>query len=98
LSWGQYYTGAVLHNAGFIGSDYTGYVLGDIIGIAYSSDNSTLQFYRDGSANGTIITGVTTPIFASVGAGDANKACFCNFGQIPFTYAPPAGYNAGIYK
>ena len=78
---------------------------GDIIGIALDIDNSTLQFYKNGSTMGSQITGLPsgkTWFFASSGYGNTNTFD-ANFGNGYFgsTQISSAGTNAsgiGIFE
>jgi hypothetical protein len=63
---------------------------GDIIGVALNLDADEITFYKNGVSQGaqTIVPGEYNPDFASALAG-TNTA---NFGQRPFRYDPPAGF------
>jgi len=66
---------------------------GDIIGIAYNGDSQTLQFYRQGSSQGSAlnITAFTESYFP---LSRINAYADINFGQRAFSYTPPTGYKA----
>jgi hypothetical protein len=71
------------------------YTQGDVIGIAVDVDNSTVQFYKNNSAQ-TALTGVlriTTASFFTYMSISSSVVNY-NFGQQPFTYTPPSGYVA----
>jgi hypothetical protein len=73
------------------GSTYT---TGDVVGIAFDSDVGSLAFYKNNVSQGVAYTGLTAgPYFVAVGNGNAAN-CSINFGQRPFSYTPPAGYNS----
>ena len=61
---------------------------GDIIGVAYNSDNAEITFYKNGASQGTI-TGVTTGKFMFPSISDTSTsgdAIFeCNFGSPPYS-------------
>lgn len=68
---------------------------GVTIGIAYDADNGTLTFYRNGVSQGTAFTGITGGPFHFAVSPDAAGFAFSgfvNFGQFPWTYAPPSGH------
>jgi hypothetical protein len=68
------------------------YTTNDIIGIAFDADTGSLTFYKNNVSQGVAFTGLTSgPYFFAV-AANAPTVVF-NFGQRPFTYAPPAGFN-----
>ena len=64
---------------------------GDIIGVAYDGDNQTLQFYRQGSSQGSAlsITAFTESYFP---ISRINAYADINFGQRAFSYTPPTGF------
>ncbi len=64
---------------------------GDVIGIAYNGDSQTLQFYRQGSSQGSAlnITAFTESYFP---LSRINAYADINFGQRAFSYTPPTGY------
>ena len=66
---------------------------GDIIGVAYDGDNQTLQFYRQGSSQGSAlsITAFTESYFP---ISRINAYADINFGQRAFSYTPPTGFKA----
>jgi hypothetical protein len=94
--------GARYLNSGAFQSNYTNpssaasYTTNDIIGVAYDQPNGTLAFYKNNSLQGTITNISTTEVFfpsrspSSSGTGGAGSF---NFGQQPFAYTPPTGFN-----
>jgi hypothetical protein len=64
---------------------------GDIMGFALDLDNSSLKLYVNGVLAKTFssVTGEMTPYTSSYGSNVNNDL---NFGQKPFKYAPPAGF------
>ena len=74
------------------GSSYT---TGDIIGVAYDADIGTLSFYKNGVSQGSAFTGLTGGYHAVVGdqANGTQYIWEANFGQRPFAYTPPVGFN-----
>ena len=69
---------------------------GDIIGVAVDGPNKTVQFYRNGSTYGTLVTYTTAldlwPFARNGGAGSSQVTA--NFGQRPFAYTAPSGFKA----
>ena len=69
----------------------------NVIGIAYNADAGTIQFYNNNSAVGTAVsftTGITyVPWLTSGNNAFNNFTGNANFGQQPFVYTPPTGFN-----
>jgi Concanavalin A-like lectin/glucanases superfamily/SPRY domain len=75
------------------GANWSTYTAGDIIGVAFDLDGSTISFYKNNTLQGTVSinSGVTFfPLVDAVG----NGAWAANFGQRPFAYTPPTGFKA----
>ena len=77
------------------------YTTGDIIGIAVDLDNSKIWFSKNGTyqASGDPVAGtnaaftnVAGTIYPAVYTWAINSEQALNFGQRPFTYAPPTGF------
>jgi hypothetical protein len=72
----------------------------DIVGVALDVGAQTVTFYKNGSAMGSAIsissvyTSGDLVVPAIVQSGAANNAQAINFGQRPFSYTPPTGFNA----
>lgn len=92
-------TGAIANLAGTAQTSGATYASGDVIGVAVDVDNGTVQFYKNGTAQGAtpsftftagtvIVPGVATDNVAGT------KTFAGNFGQRPFTYTPPTGFVA----
>ena len=76
---------------------------GDIIGLAVDADNNTLQFYKNGSALGSQVTGITAGTYFIGCNAYANFGVQFNFGNGYFgtTAVSSAGTNAsglGIFE
>lgn len=96
FGWGYYgATGTVYSSAALV---FVGVVFlaGDVIGFALDADAHTLKFYRNNVLQGTA-TVSASPMFAMGGNASGSGQVITNFGATPFTYTPPAGYNAGLY-
>ena len=85
------------YNNGSQGSYGATYTNGDVIGVAWSSDDGTLTFYKNGASQGTAfssiiqVEGKFAP--ASSNAESSNGDTY-NFGQRAFAYTPPSGFVA----
>jgi hypothetical protein len=95
--WGYYTDGRKLFNA--TGTAYGAtFTNGDTIGVAFDADSGTLVFYKNGASQGTAFnTGLTSgPYFPAVSAADAGQTgtTSMNFGQRPFAYTAPSGFQA----
>ena len=78
--WG-YNTDARLHNSASATSSWGDtYTAGDIIGVALDMDAGTLNFYKNGSATGSQITGISASHSPAGSRGDY-LACFCVYGS-----------------
>lgn len=67
---------------------------GDVIGMAYDADAGTLRFYKNGILQPTSISSVGSssgPWWAQV-RQDRTATCDTTFGQKPFKFPPPAGF------
>jgi hypothetical protein len=96
-SYGYYgFTGQKFNNTtGFVyGATFTS---GDIIGVALNLDSGTLTFYKNGVSQGTAFSSLTGGFRPAVRAGAAvfpSSGTYLNFGQRPFAYAAPSGFQA----
>jgi len=86
-SAGNKYTNAV---STAYGATYT---TGDVIGVAYDADAGSITFYKNNTSQGTI-TGFSGTKYPAVGSGGGTNPQYAvNFGQQPFIYTPPTGFN-----
>jgi hypothetical protein len=68
---------------------------GDNIGVAFDDTTGTLTFYKNGTSQGAISTGVSPNLnytFSCIGGSATSRTYNANFGQRPFTYTPPTGF------
>ena len=69
----------------------------DVIGIAFNADARTIEFYRNGSSMGvaysSIPAGEFFPAICDTGT-TVTWTAVINFGQRPFSYTPPTGFNS----
>ena len=83
----KYHNDAVATGAAY-GDSYTA---GDAIGVAFDADNGILTFYKNGVSQGAAYTGLTSgPYFFATGG--SNMSHQVNFGQKPFSFPPPEGF------
>jgi hypothetical protein len=92
LSDGQKFSGG---SAGAYGASY---VANDVIGVALDLSAGTIVFYKNGTSQGTAYSSIPlTNIYipAVSDSSSSNSGTFvANFGQRPFSYTPPTGFNA----
>jgi hypothetical protein len=93
-----YWGSAIYQNGVSVQSGLGGTSDGDVIGIALNMDALTVQFYRNGSAIGTAVSLSAGLWTASHGSETSGYSASCTtaykFGQQPFTYTAPTGFNA----
>ncbi|ASD50459.1 cell wall surface anchor family protein [Acidovorax phage ACP17] len=73
----------------------------DVIGFALDIDAGTLECFKNGVSQGIMasnITGTVTPMFAGMTFNYSFSAVQANFGETPFAYSPPSGFNSGWYR
>jgi len=69
------------------------YTTGDVIGVALNLDAGTLTFYKNGISQGVANTNLTTGSYRAVwGTDTTGTSANANFGQKPFKFPPPAGF------
>jgi hypothetical protein len=68
---------------------------GDVIGVALDLTSGTITFYKNNTSQGTAYSSMPLGdyYFAGYDLYNSNVLAF-NFGQQPFVYTPPSGYNA----
>ena len=95
-----YYGGSGTKYVAGTGSAYGAtYGTADTIGIALDLSANTITYYKNNASQGAIslpsqLLGVNiVPAFSSL-TGTAVQSMDVNFGQRPFTYTPPTGFNA----
>jgi len=70
------------------------YTTNDVIGVAFDADAGTLTFYKNNTSQGQAFSGLTSgPYYPASGVSNLNTAAVFNFGQRPFAYTPPTGFN-----
>jgi len=93
-SYGYYSaTGNKINNATFTAYGAT-YTTGDVIGVAFDAGTGTLTFYKNNTSQGTAFTVIPSGNYLPSVSGYGGVSVSLNFGQQPFTYTPPTGFNA----
>ena len=85
-----YYNNAVVANLGTVAS-------GSYMGHRYDASTGTLQTTLDGSTWTTIHAGFTGAMYPAIDCARTTSIITMNFGQNPFHFSVPSGYNAGVY-
>jgi hypothetical protein len=65
---------------------------GDVMGVAFDLDNNTISWYKNNTLLYTL-TGVVADTYAPATGGASTATGSVNFGQRPFAYTPPTGFN-----
>jgi hypothetical protein len=72
------------------------FATGNILGVAFDATNLTVDFYKNGSAFGSQVTGLDsveyTPFILASNPASTQSSWTLNFGQRPFAYTPPSGF------
>ncbi len=73
------------------------YTTNDVIGVAFDVGAGTIEFYKNNVSQGVAYTGISSSESYLFACGDELSAgtfiWTANFGQRPFAYTPPTGYN-----
>ena len=91
--WGYYSADGKVYNNNAAIATYSASATGDVIGFAFDAGAGTLQVFKNNTSLGTI-TGLTSYGNYFPALGNSNGAAYVNFGQRPFTYTPPTGFNS----
>lgn len=96
-AWGYYsQTGLKYTNSGAAAYGTT-YSTNDIIGLALDMDAGTITFYKNNVSQGIAFSGLTGAIYAGTSMSSTSITVVANFGATALVYAPPPGFNAGLY-
>lgn len=73
--------------------------VGTVIGVAFDATNGTLEFFRNGVSMGVAFAGIPAGTYyaAAGNTGIVTDGCTANFGNTPFSFSVPTGYNVGLY-
>ena len=91
---GLFNTGRLDNNGSTTGSFSTSFTTGDVIGMAFDATNGTLNYYKNGSALGSQITGIAAGTYAPAfdSLSTSQTVWNVNYGQRPFAQTPPTGF------
>lgn len=93
----SYYPGGGVYKNGASIATYASYTTGDVIGVAFDCATGNVTFYKNNTLQGTPGS-ITGQMFAAYGNfSAATTTGTANFGASAMVYAPPTGYNAGLY-
>lgn len=96
LAWGWFAGNAYTTNNGYHTISSPAFAAGDVAGIALDLDNHMMYLYKNGvlaSPSLSIGTGTIFPAGSIYGG-----SIVFNFGEKPFNFAVPSGYQAGFYR
>ena len=71
------------------------FTFGDVIGVAFDTDNNTLEYFKNGASQGVAFTSFPNyPYYPAFSAGSSSNTVTynVNFGQKPFKFPPPEGF------
>ena len=95
-------TGQVLYNNSALGT-YSTWTGGDVIGVAFDATSGKLYVAKNNTwqnsgnpaaGTGAVATGIASNTWFFGIGGNPSSTLNANFGQQPFTYTPPTGFNA----
>lgn len=87
--------GAKILNGVSQGAYGASYTSGDVIGVALDADSGSITFYKNGTSQGVAFSGTSYTGGYFFGFMGINGSVLnANFGQRPFSYAPPTGFKA----
>jgi len=87
-------TGSVFNDSSNVAT-YATYTTNDVMGITYNASTKTASFYKNNTLQGSITTSSSEDMYFGVcgdSSGTSQNYAF-NFGQRPFAYTPPTGFN-----
>ena len=85
-----------VHNNNATGTNTgSAFALNDVIGLAFNPSTGAYTFYKNGASISSGTFSLTGPFcFANSSYSSAYGQMAVNFGQRPFSYTPPTGFNA----
>jgi hypothetical protein len=95
-TWAYNNDGGLYYNSSTL-AVVSSYTTGDVIGVAFDATNLTIAFYKNNVLQGTQFTSGNSGLTAGqfyFATGHINSTSNWNFGQQPFIYTPPTGFNA----
>lgn len=91
-SWGyNSVNGAIANNSSTLSTGAT-YTTNDVVAFALDMDAGTLTFYKNNTAQGSTVTGLSGTFLVAVSG--YLSTININFGQRPFSNTPPSGFKA----
>lgn len=98
--WGYISLNGNLANAGGVIAYGASYPTGTVVGCALDMDAGTFTFYKNNVSQGVAVSSLSGTVYAAIGGSSAagSRVSVANFGASALTYAPPSGYNAGLYS
>jgi len=93
VSWGYIsHTGNKIHNSTSPSSYGSTFAIGDIIGVAMDLTTGELTYYKNGVSQGVAFSNLSGNLTAAHADAGAAAGIRYNFGQKPFKFPPPAGF------
>jgi hypothetical protein len=86
--------GKIYNAAGATANSYATWGTGDVLSVAVDMDAGSVTFYKNGTSQGSAITGLTGSWVVGFNPGGSNSIFNANFGQRPFAYTAPSGFKA----
>ena len=86
----SYYTNGNKYSGTSASAYGASFTTGDVIGVAVGA--GIITFYKNGTSQGSAFTGLTG--FFKPAIWEVSGTFVANFGQRPFSYTPPSGFNA----
>jgi hypothetical protein len=93
-SYSYYSNTGVKYNNSSATSYGASFTTNDVMGVALDLTAGTLTFYKNGVSQGTAFSGLSGTFFPACGNDGVSSSLSFNFGQRPFSYAPPTGFVA----
>jgi hypothetical protein len=85
--------GSFYYNGSTSGTITTSFTSGDVIGIAFDADGQSVTYYKNGVSIGTQGSLGAGPWVTAISEYNGSLSNH-NFGQRPFSYTPPTGFQA----
>ena len=86
--------GKIYNASGATANSYATWGTSDVLSVAVDMDAGSVTFYKNGTSQGSAITGLTGSWVVGFNPGGSNTIFNANFGQRPFAYTAPSGFKA----
>lgn len=96
--WGFFSSTGELVHSGVNNAFASQYYQNDVIGFALDADSGSVQVFVNGGAVGSYSVTTGFSIIPQLSLGWKDVFIEANFGQYPFQYSAPIGYNLGVYE